>query len=705
MAILGSIRKRPIYLILIIGLALFAFVIGGIFDGSGGPSRKSIGSINGEEISNERFSRLLESQKNSKVSSVKAVENVWNSLVKEKVYENAIEKTGIVIGEKAIWDAMTSNSAIQNDQRFKDESGLFDENKLKEYIATLKDNRDTPQGATQWRNWVSYEEEVKANIARTTYDNLIKSGLKAPLKEGERQYYSENTSSDIDFTYIPYTSIKDSEVVVSDSEINTYISSRPKEFTVEANTNIEFVKFEVKPSVQDVRKIKKDITSLLNDSQSWNDVTKTNEKVTGFKNTTDTKNFVRDHSDTPFADKLYLKKDLPAFVFDTLMTKSIGYVYGPYRDGDYFKLAKILSKDGDKSIKSSHILIAYKGATRAKETITRTREEAEKFAKTLLKSVNKNNFTDKAKANSDGPSASKGGDIGFFKQGQLAKEFDAFIFNKNNKIGKIELVETSFGFHIIKIDDKKTDAGLKLAIVTRKIDSSEETESEIYQNAETFALDLTKGKKITDLSKANNFKLQQAANIKILSESISGLGNQREIVKWTFDTATKVGDIKRFDLDNGDYAVVSLKNKVNKGLMSVEDARSKVETKLKKEKKAALIRKQISGTTLEEMAKSMKKTISKAKAISMTNTNLKIGGNDVNVAAALLYIKEGDVKTINGNSGVYIVKVTGKKKPYEIKNFNTYANKITEKLQGRTAKIFDVLKNQSEVEDNRALFY
>ena len=133
MAILAQIRSRTIFLIIIIGLALFAFVIGGLFDGSGGPSRNNIGSINGEDISSESFSKLLESQKNNKTSSVQAVKNVWNNIVKEKVYKDAIEKAGIVIGEKDIWDSMISNSSIQNDQRFKDESGLFDENKLKEH--------------------------------------------------------------------------------------------------------------------------------------------------------------------------------------------------------------------------------------------------------------------------------------------------------------------------------------------------------------------------------------------------------------------------------------------------------------------------------------------------------------------------------------------------------------------------------------------
>ena len=705
MAILAQIRNRPIYLIMIIGLALFAFVVSGIFKGNGGPSRSNIGSVNGEEISNEQFSKLLETQKNKKTSSIQAVKNVWNSVLREKVYEDALEKAGVVIGEKDIWDAMISNPGIQNDQRFKDESGLFDENKLKEYIATLKDNKDTAQGAQAWTGWVNYENSIKANLAQTTYNNLVKSGLTASLKEGERIYKNDNTSSDIEMAFVPYSSIKDDEVTVSDSEITSYVNSHSKEYNVEANNEIAFVKFTVKPSQKDIDDVKNKITLLINDHDEWNDSAGAKEKVAGFVNAKDFKEFIRTYSDTPYSDKLYLKKDLPNNVFDTLMTKPVGYVYGPYRDGDYFKLAKISSKDGEKSVSSSHILIAYKGASRAKEEVTRTREEAEKLAKEILKTVNTDNFADKSKENSDGPSASKGGELGFFKQGQLAKEYNDFLFNKDSKIGNIELVETSFGFHIIKIDDKKTDPGLKLAIVTNKIDPSEETESQIYQNAESFALDLTNGKNITDLAKEKNYKVETANKIEELGENINNLGKQREIVKWTFDETTKIGNVKRFDLENGDYAVVQLKTKNPKGLMPLKEAKTKIAPILRKEKKISLIHSKISGTTIVDMAKSVNKSVVKSNEVSISNANFKAGGKDVNVAGALLYMNESDINIIDGNTGVYIIEIIKKNKPFEIKNFNTYTNTITNKLKNKTAKVFDALKEGSEIEDNRTLFY
>ena len=702
MAVLANIRKKPIYLIIIIGLALFAFVISGIFTGNE-PSRSTIGSVNGEDISNEKFSRLLEAQ-NNRTSSIQGVKNVWNNVVREQVFKDAIEKAGIVIGEKDVWDAIISNSTIQNDKRFQDESGLFDENKLKEYIATLKDNRDTPEGASQWAGWVNYESRLKVQLEQTAYNDLVKSSLVAPLKEGERIYKSENSTSDIESVYIPYSSIKNDEITVSDAEITAYMNSHIEEFTEEATTAIEFVSFETNPSTEDVEAVKKKITTLLSDREEWNKVTESKETIKGFVNTENSEDFVRTYSDLPYVDKLYLQKDLPTNLFDTLMTKEVGFVYGPYRDGDYFKLSKITSKDGEDSVKSSHILIAYKEATRAGEKVTRTKEEAEVFANELIKSITENNFSDKAKEYSDGPSADKGGELGFYKQGQLAKQYNDFIFDTNNKVGTIRLVETDFGFHIIKIDEKKNEPGLKLAIVAHKIDPSEETESKIYQTAETFALDLTNnGGNILSLAKERNFTMHTANKIKVLQENISNLGKQRDIVKWTFDKETNIGDVKRFDLENG-YAIVVLKTKRAKGLLPLKDAKSKIEPILIKEKKASMIRSKITGTTLEDMAKSVGKSVSSSKGISISNANLK-GGRDVNVASALLYVNENDIKIIDGINGVYVIKVIKKTEAFKIKNFNSYSNTITSKLKSRTSKLYEALKEGSVIEDNRALFY
>ena len=696
MAILSDIRKRPIFLVLIIGLALFAFVLSSVLKGNGGPSRKNIGEVNGESISPREFGKYVDAQKSRGGSTMQTVNKVWNQLVREKLYDKQIEDAGIIVGEKDLWDAIVN--IYKNSPNFKNEAGLFDENKLKEYIATLKDN------PAAWKSWEANLENIKKNVKQTNYNNLITAGLTASLKDGEREYYENNKKYNVKFAFQPYSTIKDDQAKVSDDEIKTYVKAHPNQFKAEATTEVEFVKFDVKPSKTDIQTVKDEVAKLINDHKEYSESIKQNIKIDGFKNVKDNEAFVNEYSDIAYVDKPYFKEDLDEKIYDTLTKLPNNSVYGPVKEGDYFKLYKKIKDEDVKSVKASHILVSYKGAQSAKPTITRTKEEAKAEAEKLLKKVNAKNFAEMAKKHSDGPSATKGGSLGDFgRKGRFVKDFDKFIFN--NPKGKIGLVETPFGFHIVKVDDIKMDKGLKLAIIARKIDPSTKTESEIYQKAETLASEIEKGKKLEDLAKTGNYTVKKANNITELSEKINGLGNQRDIVKWTFDKDTKVGDVKRFDLNDGNYAVVVLKGRYNKGLSSIAKARPKVEPILKKEKKAAIIRKKISGNSLEEMAKSIGRPISTADEVSIINPNFKVGGNDETVAAALLNTKEGDIKIIDGKKGVFIVKVVKVIEPFDVKKYSTFSNNITKKLKTKTNKVFDALKEKAEIEDNRAVFY
>ncbi|MCF6350745.1 MAG: peptidylprolyl isomerase [Flavobacteriaceae bacterium] len=698
MAILGSIRKRPLFLILIIGLAIFAFILADGINSDNG-STSVIGSINGKDINGEVFSKRIDAQKNrnQNASSMQNVNTVWDAFVREKIYEDQIEKSGIIIGENDIWDAMINNPTYQNSPNFKNDEGLFDENKLKEFIATMK---STPEGKL---NWLNAEKNIIKSIKQISYNDLIKAGLTASLKEGQQFYNYENTSADIQFVYEPYNTISDSIVKVSDAEVTAYIKENADQFKVEASREIEYVNFEIKPSEEDITLVKKELTKLKNDFTEYNSKAKKDETIIGFTNTEDNIGFVTEYSDISYLDKIYFTKDLATGVYDSVSKLPKGSVYGPYVEGGYYKLIKFVADKEEKSVKPSHILIAYEGSERAKESVKRTKEEAEKQAKIVLKKITKNNFADLAKEYSDGPSGSKGGDLGGWKKkGSFVKTFDDFVFTaKKDEVG---LVETNFGYHLIKINDIKTEAGLNLAIVSRKIDPSENTVNNIYQQAETLATDLISGKDILELAKTGNYAIKKASNLTNLSENIIGLGNQRDIVKWSFENDTNNGDVKRFDLENS-FVIVQLKNKYKKGLMSLAVAKPKVLPTLEKAKKIKLIKTKMVGNTLDEIAKSVGKTINTANNVSATKPNLKVSGNDENVVGALLYMNEGDLKVIDGKSGVYAVKIIKKIPAHDIKKYDTYSKNITTQLKTKTAQIYNSIKEGAEIEDQRASFY
>jgi peptidyl-prolyl cis-trans isomerase D len=212
MAILSKIRDRSMFLILIVGLALFAFVLdpSSIQQFFSSTKTNSIGEVNGENIDREEFAKLVENyktQSGGRVSQMQAVNAVWNNLVGEKIFQSQLEQAGIVVGEKDIWDAMVSLPEIQNSPLFKNEAGLFNEEKLKEYIANMKVDAEAGNSEA-WLNWLETEKSIKQNLERQAYTTLVSAGLGASLKEGERDYFYQNIKMDAKFVYVPYASIQ-----------------------------------------------------------------------------------------------------------------------------------------------------------------------------------------------------------------------------------------------------------------------------------------------------------------------------------------------------------------------------------------------------------------------------------------------------------------------------------------------------------------
>ena len=146
MAVLSKIRERSVFLIIIIALALFSFVLSGIFDNNSPLFNKNvenIGEVNGDPITREEFAQeveMIRSRSNGRSNEMMNVDLAWNNLVRQKLYKSQLDKSGIVVGEKDIWDAIVSQVQLQNSPMFLNEAGMFDEEKLKEYVATLKES-------------------------------------------------------------------------------------------------------------------------------------------------------------------------------------------------------------------------------------------------------------------------------------------------------------------------------------------------------------------------------------------------------------------------------------------------------------------------------------------------------------------------------------------------------------------------------------
>ncbi len=706
MAILENIRKRTTVLILIIGMALFAFVISGIFTSngfSGGKVGSSVGEINGQEISIDVFRKKIErASRNSgpNASSMQLVNSIWNQIERSTLLDQQIASLGIEIEQDQIIEVIKNSPGLAQNPQFVDENGVFDERKFRDFILELKLN-----APSQYEDWLQDEEAIIESAKQQVYFNLVRAGMGATLKEGEFDYKLANNKVDIRYVRVPFTSIPDSTIVVTKNEIEAYIKKNQKKYTQEKSRDIQFVYFEEAPSAADLEATEATIVRLLDDTEEYFADRDTTVTIKGFRNTTDVAAFLDRNSDAKYDTIFKTQNELPANFADSLMGLQVGEFFGPYRDGDVFKISRMMAKKPNGSVKASHILITYEGAERANPEVKRTKEEAEAKAKEVLASALKSDavFAQLARDNSDGPSAPRGGDLGYFQEGVMTPKFNDFAFG--NPVGHIGLVETEFGYHIVKVDDKRDQ--VQLATLTRDIEPSDETINTLFTDATKFEMAAVDSEKsLSEIAKENDYVVRPVNRLKAMDENLPGLGAQRRIVQWAFAEDTKLGDIKRFDINNG-YAVVQLTATYKKGLMDVEDASVTVLPLLRKQKKAEKIKAANAGKSLEDIASSNNTNVSTATALTAKTPTIPGAGREPLVVGTAFSMNTGDISNlIVGESGVFKFEVTNKEEAPALDNYVTYANALQAANASTVANsIVEALKEKAEIVDNRSIFY
>ena len=354
--------------------------------------------------------------------------------------------------------------------------------------------------------------------------------------------------------------------------------------------------------------------------------------------------------------------------------------------------------------KASHVLISWEGTKVPSKKEKRTKEQAKAKADVLLAQAlaNPSSFMMLALTNSDDSSAQQGGDLGYFAPGQMVKPFNDFVFN--SPVGKIGLVETEFGYHIINVTDKQ-DA-IRLATVAQKIEPSEVTTNEIYTKATKFEMDANSNKDFAAVAKAAKLTVNPAVKAKAMDEAFGVVGNQRQIVKWAYTSDTNIGDVKRFEVVNVGNVIARLKKINEKGLMTVEDAKPSVEGILKNKKKAEKIIAKMKGGTLEAIAAANATTVQNAPAASVENSVLANVGAEPKVVGAAFGTPANKVSApVEGNSGVYVVKAKSFTKAPKLPKYDEYVAKLKAANAQGAGRVFPALKNDAKIDDNRLEFY
>ncbi|MDB9755708.1 SurA N-terminal domain-containing protein [Winogradskyella sp.] len=711
MAILNKIRQRSLILILVIALALFSFVIGDLFKNSDaltGGSQDVIATIEGTDINRNDFMQKVKNYQErfgGGQSSTQAMNAIYNQELRKVILDAEFNKLELSVEKDEMRDLL--KTSFSSYPEFQDQNGSFDVNRLNAFIANLKDVQ--PESVqlsnfqVNYESWANNENTIASNAIQQSYFNMIKAGVGSTIAEAKDEYLGESKTVDILFVQIPYTSIADSLVKVTKSEVQDFIKKNKEDYQVEATNKIVYVEFKEEASKQDEDNIKAGLMALVNDKIEFNDITKATDTILGFNNATNIEDFINLNSDVKYSDTYLRASQLPAVAKDTLMNLDVGNYYGPYRDGEFFKLSKVVGiKQSADSSKVRHILIPYAGGNRADPSITKTRAQAQTTADSILAQIKGGTkFVDLLELSSDKVSNENDGEIEMAYNASFAPEFRAYGFE--NKKGDIAVVETSFGFHVIEVlEQSNFSKTIKIATLADKVEPSEQTLQDVFNKMSKFEIAARTGDFNT---LAEERKLTaKPITFKELDETIPGLGSQREVVRWSFNDNTDAGDFKSFSIAGFGFIVAKLVEKNEKGLMNVEDASITAIPEIKKEKKAKMIREKISGSTVTDIAKNQGLSARTAAAVSMSNTTLSGAGVEPQVVGAAFGLKIGATsKPVNGVKGVYVLEVTKINEAPALDNYTSYVNRLNTARNGTIqSKIYQALEKSAVIEDNRA---
>lgn len=720
MAILGDIRKRTGLLIGVIGVAMLAFVAGDIFSDqsvivrlfTGDPNE--VGNVDGESITVGEFlnaQNMMRSNPNS--SQNQSNQQVWSSLVSNKLIESHANKAGIEISNDEVWHFVSRQYGMNVDE-------------LKLQIGQLKGQAEQglPEAAQAYQNFLLMFESSKPDLLRQKYMNMVNMGVAVTHVEAKLQQASNIQSGTIDYGYVSYADLeKKYKVEITDNEIQNYINKYSKFFETEPTVELSYVYFVGGPSEEDENKVKESLNKLLTGTIEVDEINNVTDTIQAFASATNDSIYVNMYSESPFNSQFFSRKEieqfksqLPEDYYNFLMNSSLGEVGGPFKVGDTYQLVKLSeTKEIPDSINSSHILISYSGTSVAQgnPAITRTREEARVLADSIKNMATAANFVNLVNEYSeDEGSKTKNGNIGWMSRTaqNLAPEYLQFL--NTHKTGEIGITESQFGFHIIKIDGVKNQLGYQFASIIKEVRPSQETSDKNFSEARNFAQEI-QGMSLNEFANAAQQKGYNYNSIsdveryygQSIVERSTGVSNDQDdnILKWAFSKDAKVGSTNLFSTVNEDHIIVFVAAKNLDNKPSPKLARELVEPYLKKQKLVETVNVELGNQPTIDDFVSKFQAQRGSSSLTFGAASIEGKGPEPKVAGAAFGMKVGETsKAIEGREGVYVINLKRMADYPDVQDASAMQDQMqNQRNQEFQQQFLHSLIQSAEIKDNR----
>lgn len=705
MAIIGTIRKQSGLAIIIIGVAIAAFVIGD-FGKKSAKGTTDIAMVNGEDIPYTDFSakveEALEIQKenrgNEKISDQEAFQirqSVYDQMIKETIMGKEYDEIGLVVSPEELFDQVQGKQPHRYIlQYFKDpKTGVYDPAIVLNYLKQL--DQMEPKAKKQW---LAFEKAIKDDRQETKFNNLVAKSFYMPKTFLKQEYVNKNRSMQVRFVAPNSFEIPDSTVKITDADYKEFYDKNIQYFFQdEPFRDLDFVTFDVLPSQIDRKKTSEDVVLLYRDFQA----------------TPDPITFMNANSDKKY-DTIYVKKGVLTGRLDSLLFNGkIGTFVEPFEQNNVWQMAKLLDiQDRPDTMKGMQCLVAF--TTSANESIKRTKEQAKAKADSLMNLLKKNPalFPDFARNVSDFGSAKEdGGELKVINDGNpgLALFYNAGM---NMKPKEFKVLETRVGYAIFRLDDKsKPVKKIKAAIVARNIEPSNQTYQDTYTKASSFAGQFRTQDAFDKASSQQGLSKRQATSMKETDNTVMGMQNAREVVRWAFSENSKVGDISPvFDLQ-GKYMVAILKNATPKGTVPLELVKTRIEPSVKGYKKVQLAAEKLtkameSNKDLNSIAAQMKVKVDTA-VITFIGMNRAAISRDPDVIGIIFTSPAQKLLgPLQGRYGVYSAVIDGindapKKDDFSVELLQTKSGFE----QRASTSVYPALQKTAKITDSRLRFF
>ena len=706
MATIQRIRQRSGLLVVVVFVALIAFLLGDLFRSGGSKffgDPNIIGTVNGRDITRQELSQGMEElragnpEQYANTSSIQLANFVWNNIVTEELLSAELSAAGMSVSQQEIYFDIITNPNIR--QNFAGANGQFDENMFKSYIAQVRENRDaSEQSVEMWTQWLAFERAVASQAQNFKYTNAIEKAIFMPTGLAEAEIMRGDAQHPAQYVYVPYIDVNEDEIAVTDEDAKRYYNANKGDFEQEEGRNIEFINFPLAPSESDREAVRAELASL---SLEW-------------MNEEDDSVFVNLHSDVRFQSEYYTVTELVGTGLDTLVDgQSVGYQKGPIDLGGAFAVVKLVDrKIVPDSVQARHILIPFAGATRADESITRNPQEARVLADSLYAYLEENPSAFESVSeefSSDIVAKEKGGDLGYFSRGSMAKPFENFCFFKKN--GSMGVVPTQFGWHVIQVTDQNGSNDVyKIGQIIREILPSEETIQGLYNQASGYAAEAQTAEDYRTLASDKGFFLRPARNLGRFEEVVSGLGASRRVVRWAWDEDREEGNIGLLENDGKGYVVVVLTDKLNEGTTSFELVQGQCLEAAKKEAKKALITERLESAlkeapSIEAVAAATGKEV-RTLSFRISQFNIAGVGNEAAVVGTICGLEPGSLSgVITGDNGAFVA-ITSPATPAPAIDYSNMAQNTQRSIRNLVGtQAYKALEEKAKIEDMRYMMF